>query len=557
MYVRIKTTPNSPRKSVQIVESVRDGDKVRQKIVRHVGIAMDNDELARLRDLAEHIKAKLEIEYQPSLFSAEENAKSAIAARHEKEDEKPPIHVNLRELREEQRTVVGIHEVYGKLYEELGFRDIFLSAKRNQTLNELLFQIVMARLANPTSKREAVTMLERDFGVEIALEKVYRMMDHMDEKVVERIQAKTYLAAKEILNEKIDILFYDCTTLYFESFTEDELKQNGYSKDFKFNQPQVLLALFVTQEGLPIGYEIFPGACFEGHTLVPVLKRLRERYDLSHVIFVADRGLLSEENLAFLEKEKFDYIVGSRLRNLPKKIQKKILDSSNYLTVDPTIDGQNECIATFEQDNGRNLIVSYSEKRARKDQHDREKSIIKLNQKLAKSRNPKSLLNNYGYKKYLKIEGDTSIQIDDTKLNEAAQWDGLHGVITNSKSMSAEQILSHYRGLWKIEECFRVTKHDLKIRPIFHWVPPRVTAHIAIAFMAFVCIRHLEYRVALQHKKLSPEVIRKELVHVQLSFLKHQQTKKYYCVPSKVSPDAVKIYRVMGMKLSTTPFELP
>jgi transposase len=556
MYVRIKTTPNSPRKSVQIVESVRDGDKVKQKIIRHVGIAMDDDELARLRDLAEHIKTKLEIEYQPSLFSAEEKAKSAIAARHEKEDSKP-IHVNLRELREEQRTVVGIHEVYGKLYEELGFNETFLPAKRNQALNELLFQIVMARIANPTSKREAVTMLERDFGIEIALEKVYRMMDHLDGKVIERIQSKTYLAAKQILNEKIDILFYDCTTLYFESFTEDELKQNGYSKDFKFNQPQVLLALFVTQEGLPIGYEVFPGACFEGHTLIPILMKLRERYDLAHVIFVADRGLLSEENLSFLEQEKFDYIVGSRLKNLSNKLQKKILDSSNYLMINDGIDSQKEFIATFEQENGRNLIVSYSEKRARKDQHDREKSIIKLNQKLAKSKNPKSLLSNYGYKKFLKIEGDTNIRIDEEKLQEAACWDGLHGVITNSKSMSAEEILNHYRGLWKIEECFRVTKHDLKIRPIFHWVPPRVTAHIAIAFMAFVCVRHLEYRVALQYKKLSPEVIRKELVHVQLSFLKHQQTKKSYCVPSKVSPDAVKIYRVMGMKLSTTPFELP
>lgn len=112
----------------------------------------------------------------------------------------------------------------------------------------------------------------------------------------------------------IDVLFYDCTTLYFESFIEDDFKQYGYSKDFKFNQSQVLLALLVTPEGLPVGYEVFPGASFEGHTLIPILKNLKAQHELNNIIFVADRGLLSEENLLFLEQEKFQYIVGPRLQ---------------------------------------------------------------------------------------------------------------------------------------------------------------------------------------------------------------------------------------------------
>lgn len=553
MYIRIKTTPNSPKRSVQIVESIRDGNKVRQKIIRHVGNALNDDELMRLKDLAEYIKAKIESEHQLSLFSPEQMAQLVIDARRRQVSDDKPIKVNLKELYEEQRTIIGIHEVYGKIYEELGFNTAIPNPVRTQTHNDLLHHIVMARIANPTSKREAVIMLERDFGVELPLQKVYRMMDKLDDKVVERIQEMSYSAIKTLLNEKINIIFYDCTTLYFESFNEDELKQNGYSKDCKFNQPQVLLALLVTQEGLPIGYEVFPGSCFEGHTLIPILKQLKIRYELEQVIFVADRGLLSEANLSYLEQEGFNYIVGARLKNLSTKLQEAILDNDNYQTIENETENK---VAIFEQASKRQIIVSYSNKRARKDKYDREKAITKLCKKLSKSKDPKSLLNNYGYKKYIEIKGDAKISLNEEKIQSETNWDGLLGVITNIKDFKPEDILRQYHSLWQIEECFRINKHDLKIRPIFHWTPARVRAHIAICYIAFVCIRYLEYRVKMQYKKVSPEVIRKELSHVQISVLKDRKTGKRYCVPSKVGEDTRKIYHIMGMKLSTTPFEI-
>jgi transposase len=553
MYIRIKTTPNSPRKSVQIVESVRDGNKVRQKIIRYVGIAMDDDELKRLIDLAEHIKAKFESEGpQLSLLSHEEAAKYAIEAR-KKEDDKP-LHVNLKELEEEQRVVIGIHEAYGKVYEELGFQRALTSPSRQAYNTDLLEHMVMARIANPQSKRASVKMLERDFGISIPLHKVYRMMDAVDDKAILRIQDIAYNAAMSLLNQKVNALFYDCTTLYFESFSEDELKQNGYSKDLKFNQPQVLLALVVTEEGLPLSYDLFPGACFEGHTLIPILKKLRARYDLQHVIFVGDRGMLNEDNLKCLEEEEFQYIVGAKLRNVSKKLQEAILNEDRY-----TLCESNEYfqrIATFDEKNNRKLLVSHSAKRAAKDKADREKAVEKLLKKLSKSKNPKTLLSHYGYKKYLKITGESTLQLEEAKLVEEARWDGLYGVITNVKEKSAEAILEHYRGLWQIEECFRVSKHDLKIRPIFHWTPERIRAHIAIAFMALVCVRQLEYRVALQYQKLSPEVIRNELIHMQLSFLKHRKTGIRYGIPSKVGQHAKKIYQIIGLKFSTIPFQI-
>jgi len=553
MYIRIKTTPNSPRKSVQIVESARVDNKVRQKIIRYVGIAMDDDELKRLIDLAEHIKAKLETEGpQLSFLSPEEAAQHAIEARRNPDDK--PLHVNLKELVEEQRVVVGIHEVYSKIYEEIGFKRSLPNPAQQKYNSELLQNMVIARIANPQSKRASVKMLERDFGMSFPLHKVYRMMDEIDEIAIKRIQDIAYHATMSLLNQKVNVLFYDCTTLYFESFSEDELKQNGYSKDLKFNQPQVLLALIVTEEGLPLNYELFPGACFEGHTLIPILKRLRERYDLQHVIFVADRGMINEDNLKSLEENNFQYIVGAKLRNVSKKLQASILSEDRY-----TLCVGNEYIqriARFEVESSRTLLVSHSAKRAAKDKADREKAVEKLLKKLAKNKNPKSLLGSFGYKKYLKIDGQSTLQFNEEKLSEEARWDGLYGVITNVKGRSAEEIIDHYRGLWQIEECFRVSKHDLKIRPVFHWTPARIKSHIAIAFMALVCVRHLEYRVALQYEKLSPEVIRNELSHVQLSLLKHRKTNARYGLPSRVGQHAKKIYQMMGMKLTTVPFQI-
>lgn len=410
----------------------------------------------------------------------------------------------------------------------------------------------MARIANPVSKRASVINLEEDFGIGLNLQNVYRMMEKIDEDVIREIEKCAYISTQGMLGGKIDVIFVDATTLYFESFIEDEFKQNGYSKDLKFSQPQVLLALMVTKQGLPVGYQAFPGSTYEGHTLTLMLKSMREKYDLDKVIFVGDSGLFNGDNLEALEANKFEYIVGARLRNMKKTLQKKILNQSEYTTL---FQGDNDSVrvASFDFENDRKLIVSHSTKRARKDAHDREKAVLKLKEKLSKSRDPSKLISNYGHKKYLKIEGEASVNFNEEKLAREAQWDGLHGMVTNTKDLSAEEILSQYKGLWQVEESFRINKHDMKIRPIFHWTPQKIKAHLAISFMAFTCVRNLEYRVGVQYKKMSPESIRSNLCRVQVSLLKDRQGKRYV-VPSNASQDARKIYQIMGLKYSVQPY---
>ena len=552
MFIRVKTSPNSPKKSVQIVKSVRNGKSVSQKIVRHVGTALDEDELNKLKELAEFYKAKLEAESNPTLFNPETVAQMAIKARKSKEEEKS-LTVNLKNLREEARVIVGIHEVYGSIYKDLGFDKIIKNPQRNVAANKNLFNIVMARIANPTSKRSSVIELEKDFGVKLSLEGVYKMMDKLDEKAIEKIEQQAYSNAQRILREKINVVFYDCTTLYFESFSEDELKQNGYSKDMKFNQPQVLLGLITTSEGLPIGYSLYAGSQYEGSTLTDAVEKLKEKYEVGKVVVVADSGLLSQENQDKLESEGLDYILGARIKNMNRKIEKQILDKSKYSKL--TEEGD-EKVLEINLSEDKRLIVTYSQKRAEKDQRDREKAVKKLKEKIIKSKNPASLISNYGYKKYLKVEGETKVELDKEKLAKSSLWDGLHGIITNKKELPAKEVLEYYHQLWQIEESFRISKHDLRIRPIYHWTPKRVKAHIAISFMALVCVRHLEYRVKRQYKKLSPEVIKNELLHSQCSILKDISTNKKYCLPSKTTKEMKKIYQTVGKKIDSVPFEI-
>ncbi|MFH1846933.1 MAG: IS1634 family transposase [Candidatus Omnitrophota bacterium] len=550
MFVRIKTTPNSPRKSVQIVQSVRKADRISQKIVRHVGIAHDEQELKQLKDLAESIKIKLEADNQYLLFGPEEI--SRLRTKETKHEQEEDYKVNLKNLKEEQRVVSGIHDIYGSLFDSLGYKNIIKNPARYKSDIKIFRDIILARIANPQSKRASVDMLEEDFGISIDLNRVYQMMDKLDETAIERLNDLAYKNTSDLFKGKIDVIFFDCTTLYFETFEEDEFRKNGYSKDLKFNQPQVLLALMVTKEGLPVGYKAFEGSTYEGHTLIPILKELKKKYILDKVIFVADAGMLNEPNITELEAEKIEYVVGMRLKNLPKKLQSCILDHGNYKEV-KGIEKDEYKIGEFEH-KGRRIIVNYSARRARKDAGDREKAVEKLRKKLLKQKNPKEYMPNYGNRKYLKVDGNVSIELNDEKIEKASRWDGLHGVVTNAENLSEQEILKQYNHLWEVENAFRITKHDLKVRPVFHWKPRRVKAHIAIAFVSYSVVKYLEYRVRLQHRKMSPEKIRQCLVRVQTSVLYDNVKRIRYGLPSRITQDARKIYKICNVTQKLTPF---
>lgn len=551
MFVRIKSSPNSPRKTIQIVESIRNGSKVSQKIIRYIGVAKNNEELEDLKLLAESIKIKLEADNQQLLISPEELVGMNLKAEPKKAKEtEEDYKVNLKNMIEEQRVVSGIHDIYGKLFDELDCRSIIKNPARNTSAIKYFKNIVLARIANPKSKMATVDMLEENFGVSLNLDKVYSMMDKLDDNAVEKLNDLMYGHTECLFQGKIDVVFFDCTTLYFEAFREDSLRKKGYSKDLKFKEVQVLFALMVTKEGLPVGYKIFSGNTYEGHTLIPAIKELKEKYKLDKVVLVADAGMLNKDNLAELDslEGQIEYIVGARLKSTPDELKQQILNHHNYQKI-----SEGYMIGEFEYKDKR-LIVSYKRERAKKDAIDRLEAVEKLQKKLEKHKNPKEYLSNYGYKKYLKVRGESTFELNESKIEKDSRWDGLQGIVTNSRNLSGKDLISQYRHLWEVEDAFRINKHDLKVRPVFHWKPSRVRAHIAIAFTAYSLVKHLEHRVRLQYKKLSPERIRKLLINVQTSILFNAKKKIRYGLPSRITKDAKKIYKILCANHSRTPY---
>lgn len=560
MFVRVKSTPNSPRKSVQLVESFRENRKPRQRIVRHIGIARNDGEVEILRRMAERVRHEMLHRKQMSVLEEEQLGDELIRTGHaaaQREAESPSMPVDLRDIREQQRLITGVHEIYGTVYRGLGF-DRLLPKSRYRASHRALYHLTLARIARPGSKRASVRALSDHFGIEIPLEKVYRMMDQLHGKVIGRLKRKVAAQAFDLVPKPLEVLFFDCTTLYFESAEEDALREFGYSKDGKSGEVQVLLALMVTRDGLPVSYEVFPGSTYEGHTLAPMLQwmtavRAQGGQTGAQPVVVADAGLFSGDNLTLMEEEGARYIVGAQLKNQRRGLKEKILDTGRYRRIADS----DRRVGVFRTPEGRRLVVTHCPGRARKDSYDRNRAIRKLKKALSASDTPGQLLSRHRHGRFLRIRGSARVVLDQDRIAEAARWDGLHGVITNVRGMGVQETLRHYRGLWRVEESFRINKHDLKVRPIFHWTAQRIRAHLALSFMAFACVRHLCWRLGLQPSgRMSPERIRRALLDRQCSVLEDTGTGKRYALPSRPSAEAETIYRIMGLPLSQVPYEL-
>jgi transposase len=377
-------------------------------------------------------------------------------------------------LSNRQVHTIGPELIFGTLFDSIGF---------NIIKDELFRHIVIARLAYPTSKLKTVDYLYRYRGILMDVVDVYRFLDRLNKTYKARIEHIVYEYTKKTLKGNITVVFYDMTTLYFEAEDEDDLRKIGFSKDGKFQKPQIMLGLLVGEEGLLIGYDIFKGNTFEGHTLLPTLKKIQGKYGFSEPIVVADAALLSKDNLKNLEAAKYKFIIGARIKNESDKIKSKILIKAQVMK-----DGDSYIIK--KKDKTR-LIVTYSDKRAKKDAHNRERGLRKLRLKVKTGKLTKEHINNRGYNKFLSLQGEVKVEIDEDKINEDKQWDGLKGYITNT-NLRAKNIVKNYGHLWQIEKAFRISKTDLRVRPIFHQRQRRIKAHICIAFVAYIIYKELE-----------------------------------------------------------------
>lgn len=366
---------------------------------------------------------------------------------------------------------VGYDLLLGNIFDEIGF---------GKVKDEIFRELVLARVAFPRSKLKTTEYLLRYKHIDWDEDQIYRYLDKLHRSQKDDVQQISYAHTRKILNDEIGVVFYDVTTLYFEIDEEDELRKTGFSKEGKHQHPQIVLGLLVSKKGYPLAYEIFEGNKFEGHTMLPVIEGFRKKYKLDQLIIIADSGLLSRTNIDELQSKGYEFVLGARIKNETVEIKRKILALS-------LSNGQSEAI---KKDDLR-LIITYSEERAKKDQYNREKGIRKLKKNIQRGRLTKASINNRGYNKFLKLDGQINVTMDEEKIRFDSKWDGLKGYLTNTR-LSKEQVIENYQQLWQIETAFRIAKSDLKIRPVYHRLQRRIEAHICISFVAYKIYKELE-----------------------------------------------------------------
>lgn len=321
-------------------------------------------------------------------------------------------------------------------------------------------------------------------------------MDKLDESMRDKVQQVSVEHTTRILGRRIGLVFYDVTALYFESSKEDGLRATGFSKDGKTAETQIVLGLLVSIDGYPLAYSIFNGSQYEGRTMIPVIDDFVRRFSLTDFIIVADSGLLTRKNIDLLKAAGYKFILGGRI----KKECSQVLDW--VMSLDKMEERLNETVVNTDE----RIIVSYSAKRAAKDAHNRDKGVQRLRKAYSSGKVTKQNINRRGYNKFLVIENDIAVNIDQDKIAEDARWDGLKSYVTNT-SLPAAEVIRQYHGLWVVERAFRISKGTLETRPIFHFTERRIEAHICICFMAYKVYKELERILGILNINLSVDKV--------------------------------------------------
>ena len=367
----------------------------------------------------------------------------------------------------------GTQLLLGRIYDSIGF---------NAIEDEVLRHLVIARLTQPRSKLATVDYLKSYYDEDVDLNRIYRYMDKLHSTQQELAQSISVEHTRSLFGGRLGLVFYDVTTLYFESAAEDELRSPGFSKDGKTAETQVVLGLLVSEGGYPLSYSVFNGKQYEGYTMIPMIDDFRQRYGLGDdFVVVADSGLMNGRNIAMLRQAGYKYVIGARIRNEAEDVKGWIL--SQQLA--------NGEFAELVRKGDERLIIGYSQKRADKDAYNRKRGIARLRKAYSKGTLTKEQVNRRGYNKFLEISRDVTVEINESKIAEDAKWDGLKGYITNT-SLEPKQVVEQYHGLWVVERAFRVSKGTLEMRPMFHFTPRRIEAHVCICFVAYKVYKELE-----------------------------------------------------------------
>lgn len=409
-------------------------------------------------------------------------------------------------------------EFFQNTYRYLGFRytliydsiHLLLKSFRFGELDPLLLDLVLMRIIQPASKLESLELLFEFFGTKYRRADLYRGIPAFI-SLKPTIESAVVTVARNNFSFDFSIVFYDVTTLYFESFKSDEdqtdekgvvtsgLRKNGFSKDHKHNQPQIVIGLTVTKEGFPVAYDVFEGNTFEGKTFIPSITKFKNTHTVKNLTVVADAAMISLENIQELIKNNLSYIVGARIANLKpqqfKQISEELVGKTEDLLAEE-LEKRDGSSMRIETERGL-LICDFSLKRYRKDKREMEKQIAKAKKQLEEKDGVKRT-------KFLKDKDGKKIEqtINTELIIKTKLLLGIKGYYTNLTNETDKTIIDHYHNLWHVEKAFRIAKSDLAMRPIYHFKKPTIEAHILICFMALAICKYMELKTGKSTKKI-------------------------------------------------------
>lgn len=522
MFTRIKSSPTTKKKYLQICKGTYVNGRTSHKVIGSLGAIDDLIESGEMNKLLGSLN-KLVNQYGAN---------------------GPIINLLPTAIKELKRLQWGATKVIQALWKIFEIDDFL--AKQNIKVSfdfrSAFMLLVLDRFVNPRSKLQTFQKSDNYWGIDagLGLQHIYRSLDILA-KLKPSLEKHLFDINRNLFNMKIDIVFFDATTLYFQSDKADDLRKFGFSKDCKFNDVQIVLGLLMDQDGRPVGFEVFPGNTFDGKTLIKSLEALKKNFEIEKLILVGDRGICSKVNLEAIREAGYEYIVATSLRKRSKNIQEQVLDKEGYKSIN---DNDSEIFKFKEIElNNERLIVSWSSKRARKDACDREKLIEKAQEVV----DGISKLKKPGKAKYLKIKEEIR-DLDGERILADERWDGYYGILSSNQTMTSKEIYSAYRQLWRIEDCFRVLKSHLKIRPIFHWNPKRIEGHLTLCFLTFVFERHLEIELRKnQITELGPQKIREAVNEMQASLVEINQ--REYLLRSQISDFGKTILKIFGIRV--------
>lgn len=466
-------------------------------ILKHLGSATTDDEIKNLVNLGKQFIER-QLGYRP-LFS-----EFSTDSRHVQFDQL------LKSLIIRPTRHLTVYQTLVNWYEYCGFNLINVP---------LIRDLSIIRLIKPVSKLQSIKLLSRHFLKNYSKSTIYHQLPKFS-FLKAKAESVAIAFAKAHYNFSFSLVFYDVTTLYFESFTPDELRKCGFSKDGKSNQPQIVVGLLVDHQGFPVSYGLFEGNTFEGHTMIPVILELKNKYQIDDLIIVADAGMISFANIEKLNEQKLNYIVGARIKSLSPDSIKLISTSLNKT--------ENKYFSLTTK-HGR-IVCDYSEKRATKDKGDRQKQLTKAKFQLD---NPGTALRK---NKFVKSTSSTKLALNQGLIDKSELLDGIKGYCTNT-NIDDQLVVNRYHDLWHVEKSFRIAKSDLLARPIFHFKKESIETHLLIVFISLCMAKSLELATGLSIKRIAELLWLIEDIEIQ-----DQQTREIYHKKTNVdSPELKKM----------------